>query len=1134
MSLISKIDVLDGIAKYFVCLADARSYWYSLNSSIDDEFHLAHRFGLDEDEYHALLIAADLARVKGGKIIISSARWIDFRGHHRFADTDTTDIIVPRSTDKRSSTPTPMIMPIFEVVDKTITINGVRKVVWVVRIGKRGETSNLDFGSQMKCHESPPRMSRSLLVHQQAFLSSTAAAVVRAKITVENLGGEDSDEEDSDEEESDTTTVVANTHPQSVTTTAVANTHPQLSTSNNNNLATLQFTSPFRRSSTSTHATISPDIDATTRSSTYLVGQQYPTLAAVFGKDFDPFNATIQQTMRQMLSEITHILDGSKEGLNVPDYWGRDLSFVRVPKAGSDKSFYNSKSWIDDALKINGSPHNGTFESAFRVSKHLCRFYKEPFVAALRKEGMEIANPMSTTQFVAMLSALQITGQKEKVLAKYLRQYLGKGFCPSQRGMSILGEGHAEVFTNSIEWEYEAGKRKEKVEWMEKNVHSEIEIQLTRALNSRSLLQPSNVYEVQVVLGGDFGDKAFHFVAEVTAFLNDGSEPVYFEFIVSELICKSESAPLLEATIVPRLKEGLKLITDKRLQIKSTDDGMLVCSFVTAAVLYPMTSSTSDSKQILVDIYIIGDLKFQAALFGRAGMSGHHCMWCKLKRKEFQKIDHKDGEPWTFSDLLATAERVAGSSRGVKSIDGVKKDPWWPFLLFKHHIAPLLHINIGIGNNLLDRFCNVINVFIEKLSSAELQEIRTLQNYERIIDETVKERDAFDLSTDGKTLTSLQGKINRRRKISAPSTRGDNGYGNTGNDGGESEDDHDDHDDDDDDDNGNDAPLQCPSNSMSLDEQISHLELELKPLLEKRNQMVEVLETTRKLATKLQIKIRDRQKEKAKTSQSLETQIFEVLKRQAGVELAAYHGGSLNGKDIRKVMNDATELFSEFSTILKAGKRDDCELSDDAIDALCRNFRLVFVLWDGAMSYARKHNPTPEDVTKYRRYVNAAVDGHVKLGLSITPKVHLMYKHVEQQMTEIKRGLGDKTEDGIERSHQTGKRSRSQFGRVTNIQIRANAIQRMQFRNSDPEVIQQKQKVEEGSRRKFKQDRHDRKYAAEIREEERMKNRERALEEYEMDIENDNGCALTFLSRLLSSSAAETTEESPPSSTGET
>jgi len=65
--------------------------------------------------------------------------------------------------------------------------------------------------------------------------------------------------------------------------------------------------------------------------------------------------------------------------------------FVRVPRLSSDKSFNNTKSWVDEALKYNGSTHKTTFEIAFRVSNHMCRFYKDTFVAAMEKQGMPIA-----------------------------------------------------------------------------------------------------------------------------------------------------------------------------------------------------------------------------------------------------------------------------------------------------------------------------------------------------------------------------------------------------------------------------------------------------------------------------------------------------------------------------------------------------------------------------------------------------------------------------------------------------------------------------------------------------------------------------------------------------------------------
>jgi len=50
----------------------------------------------------------------------------------------------------------------------------------------------------------------------------------------------------------------------------------------------------------------------------------------------------------------------------------------------------------------------------------------------------------------------------------------------------------------------------------------------------------------------------------------------------------------------------------------------------------------------------------------------------------------------------------------------------------------------------------------------------------------------------------------------------------------------------------------------------------------------------------------------------LETKMFRVLK-SIGVELTRYHGGSLMGKDIKKVMDNASYIFDEFKKILKDG-----------------------------------------------------------------------------------------------------------------------------------------------------------------------------------------------------------------------
>jgi hypothetical protein len=172
---------------------------------------------------------------------------------------------------------------------------------------------------------------------------------------------------------------------------------------------------------------------------------------------------------------------------------------------------------------------------------------------------------MSTVEYTAMMSALNITGKKERVLGKYMRQHLGPAFCPTQRSVSILAQGHTKVYTGSMPWIYEGKEREETVEWTEKDLHTEIEVQLLRYLKSRGI-----------------GDTAFQFGAAITAEMHDGGK-IYFEVTTVKLICRNDSSKLVEATILPRLTIGLKIISTQPLHLyfNSKDDDLFVCSFNT-------------------------------------------------------------------------------------------------------------------------------------------------------------------------------------------------------------------------------------------------------------------------------------------------------------------------------------------------------------------------------------------------------------------------------------------------------------------------------------------------------------------------------------------------------------------------
>ncbi len=90
------------------------------------------------------------------------------------------------------------------------------------------------------------------------------------------------------------------------------------------------------------------------------------------------------------------------------------------------------------------------------------------------------------------------------------------------------------------------------------------------------------------------------------------------------------------------------------------------------------------------------------------------------------------------------------TERGGKPLESIKQEPWWPFLNFEHLMVPLLHCLIGIGNNLINRFCDVVNEYMENLSAADGKLARALTNYGLILVETAKLRDEFNASPEGK------------------------------------------------------------------------------------------------------------------------------------------------------------------------------------------------------------------------------------------------------------------------------------------------------------------------------------------------------------------------------------------------
>ena len=148
---------------------------------------------------------------------------------------------------------------------------------------------------------------------------------------------------------------------------------------------------------------------------------------------------------------------------------------------------------------------------------------------------------------------------------------------------------------------------------------------------------------------------------------------------------------MIEQTILPTITNRLKIIATSYLHIEPNreEGGQILCEF-------KETQSSSPNTH-RADIYITGNLAFQAMVLGKELMAGWWCMLCKASQAQF--LD-KESEMWMIDKLLECGTIAEVSMNEPKL--GVKQRPWWPFIPLTNYVSPLLHCEIGIGNILFE------------------------------------------------------------------------------------------------------------------------------------------------------------------------------------------------------------------------------------------------------------------------------------------------------------------------------------------------------------------------------------------------------------------------------------------------
>ena len=87
---------------------------------------------------------------------------------------------------------------------------------------------------------------------------------------------------------------------------------------------------------------------------------------------------------------------------------------------------------------------------------------------------------------------------------------------------------------------------------------------------------------------------------------------------------------------------------------------------------------------------------------------------------------------------------------------GVKEEPYCDFVEVDNYICPILHNQINFGNNVFHNLLDYGNKNIEKLSVDKDKARNSLLMIDSSIDEKVNLRDEFDVSGEGKELSSIK------------------------------------------------------------------------------------------------------------------------------------------------------------------------------------------------------------------------------------------------------------------------------------------------------------------------------------------------------------------------------------------
>jgi hypothetical protein len=664
---------------------------------------------------------------------------------------------------------------------------------------------------------------------------------------------------------------------------------------------------------------------------------------------------------------------------------------------------------------------------------------------------------MGAEYWTAMAESANLRTTQQTIISRFLFHHFGHRVVVPQRELAAYGSSYVEyeTFTETFK-----GK---KVLYSFRDVSKLFDFYLPEMLESFK----KEIDKLELTLGGDHGKGAFTFLACLIIRFTDGSDPKVMEFQIGEIDSETDSMELL-LPLVKKLEVGLKSMNpegdgDCTFVVHRSAGGDLKLHFEEAEL--------EEGAEVLVDttleLHINGDYKFLFMMAGRCGYCGSHCLYCQLKQSEWKRL-HKEKEscdvgaaPWTVDALMCRVvaqEQAAGQGESLPSV-GVRENPVWDFVSIKRYLFPILHELLGLGNDLMSNFWKYIEEGAEPLEPDEI-EARNMSLLAEIQWENAKlevEECKLDLEAFVVERTLLNEYLNET--IITASEK---------------------------------------EEYKNAKDELNRLE---KDTRKKRDEFQANAKELKTLFDAAKVKEGEIRKKRGRAEKTLANSIESEVLTKYKVYLSCFHGGDLVGEPIRILMREGRKIFEdierhvvETADELQEKLLDSDESSDsdsgtpdldrakkaglekidkEELKAVCSAHGQMFQLLDGIFSLVntKRGAVTTELLKTLKERLELARKKWDDIGLSMTPKWHMLLAHAIEFLLRTGGGLIEMGEDRIERAHQLRERDRQRYSRLRSIQKMKNSQAKFQNLRMDPTIKAVQADVERKAKRNLKRDR---------------------------------------------------------------